>query len=241
MSSLFLFDVDGTLTLPRKRMSTRFAELFDSLVDRERVYLVSGSDIGKIREQVPHSILERCAGIFASSANEYWIGSMLQHENVYVPSNAVLHLLNAAIEQSDYETKTGKHIEHRPGMINFSIVGRNATDEQRKEYNSWDKKTQERKRLSEQLLNKHPELDVKVGGEISIDIYPMGLDKSQAVQYLREEYGNCQIVFFGDRTDEDGNDYSVVREMSPTDIVHAVESCEDTYQILKNYLGYEDE
>jgi phosphomannomutase len=241
MESIFLFDVDGTLTPPRKKMSIEFAQLFGALVDQEKVYLVSGSDIEKIREQVPHSILERCTGIFASSANEYWIGSNLQYENVYAPSTTVIRFLNDSIDKSEYKTKTGKHIEHRPGMLNFSIVGRNATHEQRSEYNKWDRESQERKKIATELMARHPELDAKVGGEISIDICPLGLDKSQAVQYLREEYGSCQIVFFGDRTDEEGNDYSVVREMSSIDIVHAVESCEDTYQILKNYLGYENE
>jgi phosphomannomutase len=241
MESIFLFDVDGTLTLPRKRMSVEFAQLFDILVDQEGVYLVSGSDIEKIKEQVPHSILERCSGIFASSANEFWIGSKLQYENVYAPSDGVIEFLTDSLASSEYGTKTGKHIEHRPGMINFSTVGRSATSKQRAEYNRWDRGSQERKKIATELMAKHPELDVKVGGEISIDIYPVGLDKSQAVQYLREEYGGCQIVFFGDRTDKEGNDYSVVKEMSSIDIVHAVESCEDTYQILKNYLGYENE
>lgn len=241
MTSLFLFDVDGTLTSPRKKMTTKFAKLFDLLVNKEEVYLVSGSDIGKIREQVPRDILNRCGGIFASSANEFWICDNMQYENTYVPSVTVLKFLADSLELSEYKTKTGKHIEHRPGMINFSTVGRRATDEQREEYNKWDKRNGERKNIATSLVEKHPELDAKVGGEISIDIYPTGLDKSQAVHYLRAEFGACQIVFFGDRTDKEGNDYSVVREMTSRDIVHAVEDCEDTYRILKNYLGYTNE
>lgn len=241
MQSIFLFDVDGTLTPPREKMSDSFARLFELLVHQEKTYLVSGSDIAKLREQIPQHLLTACTGVFASSANEFWISEKVQYENVYVPSPEITRFLVSSLSSSEYDTKTGNHIEHRPGMINFSVVGRNATAEQRKAYNEWDKVTHERKKLAVKLMSEHPELDVKVGGEISIDIYPRGLDKSQAVHYLREEYGKCQIVFFGDRTDEEGNDYSVVREMSPTDIVHAVESCEDTYQILKNYLGYEDE
>lgn len=241
MTSIFLFDVDGTLTLPRKKMTTKFAKLFDLLVDREEVYLVSGSDIEKIREQVPHDILNRCRGVFASSANEFWIHDNMQYKNTYVPSVSVLRSLAYSLELSEYGTKAGKHVEHRPGMINFSTVGRAATDEQRSEYSKWDKRVGERKNIVRSLKEKHPELDAKIGGEISIDIYPIGLDKSQAVHYLRTEFGVCQIIFFGDRTDEEGNDYSVVEEMTPRDIVHAVKSCEDTYKILKNYLGYEDE
>lgn len=241
MQSIFLFDVDGTLTLPRKKMTTKFAKLFNLLVNKEEVYLVSGSDMKKIREQVPHDILNKCGGIFASSANEFWICDKKQHENTYVPSTSVLKFLADSLKLSKYEIRTGKHIEHRPGMINFSIVGRGATNEQREEYSKWDKRVGERSNIATNLMEKHPGLDAKIGGEISIDIYPVGLDKSQAVHYLRTEFGVCQIIFFGDRTDEEGNDYSVVEEMTSRDIVHAVKNCEDTYKILKNYLGCKNE
>lgn len=237
MKKIFLFDVDGTLTAPRKKMSVRFTELFNSFINREEVYLVSGSDIGKIREQIPDEILDKCEGIFASSANEYWIHDEVQYENTYVPSKNIVEFLVGSLNSSRYGTKTGKHIETRPGMLNFSIVGRNATDEQREKYSMWDRESSERKKIAIRLMENHPELDAKIGGEISIDIYPRGLDKAQAVHYLREEHGSRPIIFFGDRTGEDGNDYSVVKEMTPTDIVHAVNNCEDTYNILKDYLG----
>ena len=54
---VFLFDVDGTLTPPRQPMGDAFAYSFRHLVKDELVYIVSGSDIRKIREQVPEDIL----------------------------------------------------------------------------------------------------------------------------------------------------------------------------------------
>ena len=80
-------------------------------------------------------------------------------------------------------------------------------------------------------------IDVKVGGQISIDIYPRGLDKAQSVEYVRDMYGDCSIVFFGDRTDKDGNDYSVTQVVKEGDVIHPVESDEDTYLILESYMG----
>ena len=35
--------------------------------------------------------------------------------------------------------RSGKHIEERPGLVNFSVVGRNATFGERKLYIEYDK------------------------------------------------------------------------------------------------------
>jgi phosphomannomutase len=234
---LFLFDVDGTITPPRKKMTPEFKKVFKRLVKGYPVYLVSGSDIQKIREQVPNSILRHCSGIFASSANEYWIDDKVQYENVYIPCEKIVKQLEDFLNTSKYEVRTSNHIEHRPGMLNFSVVGRNADDDQRTKYADWDKKSGERTKMAVSLMVNHPEIDVKIGGEISIDIYPRGLDKSQAVTWLRAEFPSDHIVFFGDRTDEEGNDYSVVTSLGPHDVVHPVESHENTYDILKSYIG----
>jgi len=235
---IFVFDVDGTLTPPRQPMSDNFKEVFDKLVTNEDVYLVSGSDIEKIREQVPENILSRCKGVFGSSANELWIGDSEVYRNIYIPEKSLVNKLKTFLKKSDYKTRTGRHIENRPGMINFSIIGRNATLEQRKEYHKWDIKSQERKKMAVSLMVSNPEVTVSVGGEISIDIYPIGLDKSQAISYIKDEYGeDCpKIHFFGDKTGPHGNDYSAVCALSDNDVAHPVQSYRQTLEILKTFL-----
>ena len=49
----FLFDIDGTLTEPRQLMDSEFANWFKDWVSEHDVYLVSGSDLPKIQEQIP--------------------------------------------------------------------------------------------------------------------------------------------------------------------------------------------
>lgn len=237
MNRIFLFDVDGTLTPPREKMTPKFERLFRKLVKANKVYLVSGSDVPKIKEQIPEDILNECRGIFGSSANEFWIGDERKYENMFVPSQEIVEELENLLATSKYKGCTSNHIEYRPGMINFSIVGRSANKEQRKDYARWDKKNQERKRMAVSLMTKFPEIDVKVGGEISIDIYPIGLDKSQAIEYINANHDYVSIHFFGDRTDPEGNDYSAMRATGENDIVHAVDNYHDTYSILKEYIG----
>ena len=56
-NSCFIFDVDGTLTDARQPMDAEFETFFKSWMQDKNVYLVSGSDLEKIEEQVfviPH-------------------------------------------------------------------------------------------------------------------------------------------------------------------------------------------
>ena len=236
MERIFLFDVDGTLTNPRELMHPDFEKPFRELVANNVVYLASGSDLGKIQEQVPADILERCAGVFSSSANQLNIGSQLVYKNELTIPEELSNFLNSSIEKSKYETKTGNHIEHRPGMINFSIVGRNANNEQRKEYYTWDARELERKKIAILLMATFPNLDVKIGGEISIDIYPEGHDKRQSVKFIKETHPDAVIRFFGDKTGEDGNDYSVVISLGDKDKVHSVRKYQETKKLILSYL-----
>jgi len=236
MDKIYLFDVDGTLTEPRQPMTQDFANLFRILVASNIVYLVSGSDIEKLREQVPKDILDSCAGIFSSSANQFNIGTDLIYENELEVEEELQQFLEGFLEKSQYKTKTGNHIEHRPGMINFSVVGRNATQDEREEYYNWDRRKLERKKFAVILMAHFPSMDAKIGGEISVDIYPKGYDKRQSVYYLREEHPGKKICFFGDKTDKYGNDYSVVISLTGDDNLHSVVNYLQTKEIISSYL-----
>ena len=106
MGSVFLFDVDGTLTMPRERMTQDFANLFRVLVGGNLVYLVSGSDLDKLKEQVPKDILDSCAGIFSSSANQLDIGDELIYENELEVEQELQDFLDTFVQNSKSETKT---------------------------------------------------------------------------------------------------------------------------------------
>tara|TARA_R110000824_G_scaffold131930_1_gene294214 strand:+ start:467 stop:1252 length:786 start_codon:yes stop_codon:yes gene_type:complete len=233
---IFLFDVDGTLTPPRQAMADEMTTVFREVLATSKVFLASGSDLKKIKEQVPADILSKCDGIFSCSANQFHIGGELQYENQFIPDEKLVEQLEKLIEGSPYSIRTGNHIEYRPGMINFSIVGRNASMAERKAYSKWDEKNQERKRMAVLLMAFVPGLDIKIGGQISIDIYPSGYDKSQAVNYLKKSYPDEPIFFFGDRTDRHGNDYSAAQALGSKDRVFPVRNYLKTQELLKFYL-----
>ena len=130
---------------------------------------------------------------------------------------------------SAYLNKTGSHIEHRVGLCNFSVVGRNANLAERADYFEWDNYTRERKNIARKLNLEFPEIHASIAGETGIDIYKSGSGKEQLIHLFNDE-----IYFFGDRMDVDGNDYSLAQAIVHNNRgkVYPVSSWENTWEIL---------
>ena len=234
MQPIYLFDVDGTLTPARQPMTKVFEDFFVEWLRDKQMYLISGSDLKKIEQQLSPEVMSRCSGVFSCMANRYYRDGELVYSNEFKPSRELLHDLEEITKESNYPVKVGRHVEVRPGMINFSIVGRNATKEQRKSYAKYDGGERERHKIVEKIGSKYPELEFAVGGEISIDIYPKGRDKAQAVDVLKRRHGNSPLIFMGDRTEYPGNDHGIVKELQKYENCQwfQVDSWEDTQRNL---------
>ena len=50
-------------------------------------------------------------------------------------------------------------------------------------------------------------LQVSVGGQTSVDIFPKGWDKTYCLQFITNDYSD--ILFFGDKCYPGGNDYEI--------------------------------
>ena len=210
MSKIYIFDVDGTLTPSRLRMTEEFAKFFDEWSSKNKYYLVTGSDLEKTKEQLPIAYIDRAKSIFTCCGNQQWIKNELVYDNKFKVTKKLNKLLGTIMSNSQYPYRYGNHIEDRDSMVNFSIVGRDCTQEQRDEYYKWDKENGERKIIAQAVREKFPDLDAVIGGQISIDIYPKGMDKSQILKHIENiENFYCpdEYIFIGDRTMEGGNDY----------------------------------
>jgi len=131
------------------------------------------------------------------------------------------------LEKSPFYGQAENNIDERTGMINISAIGRSATVNQRQIYYQYDQNVGERKRIVEELSSMYPRLEFSIGGEISIDIYPKGKDKSQALKDMEGE-----TIFFGDKC-ESGNDYLIAKKSNK---YYNVDSWEKTYEILNKML-----
>ena len=55
MNKIYIFDVDGTLTPSRQKMTEEFKNFFLSWSEKNFFFLVSGSDLPKLQEQIDDS------------------------------------------------------------------------------------------------------------------------------------------------------------------------------------------
>ena len=195
MSKIFIFDVDGTLTPSRQKMTEEFREFFEQWAIKNNFYLVTGSDIVKLQEQM-NGLEIHSSGIFTCCGNQMWESDPAIHprhcdliyENEFKPPNTLLTFLGQKIRESETPVKANNHIEDRGSMLNFSTVGRNCTLVERSKYFGWDNRVGERKKIAKQIIEGWPELDAVIGGQISIDIYPKGYDKSQVLKHIEDKY-----------------------------------------------------
>jgi phosphomannomutase len=243
MGKIYIFDVDGTLTPSRLRMTEEFAKYFDKWSERNNYYLVTGSDLDKTKEQLPTAYIDRAEAIFTCCGNQMWRDNELIYDNKFELTSKLKNALDIVLMSSSYPHRYGNHIEDRGSMVNFSIVGRNCNQEQREHFFKWDNEKGERKKISTFLKNKFKDLDAVLGGQISIDIYPKGMDKSQIFEHIETDFAipfsePNEYIFIGDRTKEGGNDYPLAKLMEETNNCYTFQTngWKQTQEILENLI-----
>lgn len=236
-----LFDVDGTLTAPRQAATAKMLEFMQQLRKVITVGVVGGSDLVKISEQLGAGVINDYDYVFSENGlvahkNGKLIGtqslkSFLGEEKLKELINFALHY----IADLDIPIKRGTFIEFRSGMLNVSPIGRNCSQEERDEFEKYDKVHDIRPKMVSVLREKfaHLNLTFSIGGQISFDVFPQGWDKTYCLQYLDEFR---EIHFFGDKTYKGGNDYEIYE--SARTVGHTVTSPKDTAnQCTKLFLG----
>jgi len=229
----WVFDVDGTLTPSRQKMNEEFRNWFITFCGTYSVYLVTGSDREKTIEQVGHEVYNACKRVYNCSGNDVWEQDKHLYTNELNPSEDLLLTLSTHLEQSEFPIRTGNHIEKRPGLINFNIIGRNATLEQRALYVKWDNEYSEREKIAKTLEIQFSEYEFSIAGETGIDITRKGKNKSQIIKDF-DQY--LTIRFFGDRMTPGGNDIELGITVAslPNGYIYPVKNWEDTWDLLKN-------
>ena len=238
MDRIFMFDIDGTLTPSRLQMTEKFAKFFDKWSNENKYYLVTGSDLDKTKEQLPIAYIDRAEAIFTCCGNQMWRDDELIYDNKFELTSKLKNTLEVVLMSNQYPHRYGNHIEDRGSMVNFSIVGRNCTQEQREHFFKWDEEKGERKKISTFLKHKFKDLDAVLGGQISIDIYPKGMDKSQIFNVIEQErlVQPDEYIFIGDRTERGGNDYPLAVLMDNTENCdfYQTDGWEHTKEILES-------
>ena len=145
-----------------------------------------------------------------------------------VGEEVIKRLINFSLKyiaEIDIPIKRGTFIEYRKGMINLSPIGRNCSQAERNQFVIWDRDEKIREKFVTALRENFSDtsLQFSIGGQISIDVFPRGWDKTHCLRFI-EQYQT--VHFFGDKTDPGGNDHEIYA--SERTIGHKVSSPEDT-------------
>uniref|UniRef100_A0A3Q3L821 Phosphomannomutase n=2 Tax=Mastacembelus armatus TaxID=205130 RepID=A0A3Q3L821_9TELE len=237
-STLCLFDVDGTLTAARQRVTPDMAEFLQNLRTLVRVGVVGGSDLSKIKEQLGDDVIQKVDYVFAENGLvAYRNGELLSVKSIqaHMGEELLQDFINFCLNymaKIKLPKKRGTFIEFRNGMLNICPIGRSCSQEERKEFYELDQKEKIREKfvsvLKEEFKGKG--LSFSIGGQISFDVFPDGWDKRYCLGIVEKD-NYSTIHFFGDKTKPGGNDYEIYCD--PRTIGHEVSSPEQTRQLCQ--------
>lgn len=241
---LCLFDVDGTLTKHRQVITEDMKTfMLNQVKPRVHIGLVSGSDYDKIVEQMGG---EHVTNLFdyvfcENGVMQYRNGKLTSQQSIlkFVGEEKLQKLINFSLgymSKLDLPAKRGNFIEFRTSMINICPVGRSCSQAEREEFAEYDTKHKIRDKFVAALQKQFPDYSLMfaLGGQISVDVFPIGWDKTYCLDHVVDANYD-EIHFFGDKTFPGGNDYEIYEDERT--IGHQVTSADDTKEQLKQYLN----
>ncbi|KAF9132860.1 Phosphomannomutase [Mortierella sp. 14UC] len=239
--TICLFDVDGPLTPARLYISKEMEQTLAELRKKCVIGYVSGSDLSKQVEQLGPNVLKNFDYCFSENGlTAYKLGEQLASQSFigYLGEERYKKLVNFVlryIADLDIPIKRGTFVEFRNGMINISPIGRNCSHPERIAFEKYDLEHKLREKFVTALQNEFPDygLTYSIGGQISMDVFPTGWDKTYCLRHIEHENFKT-IHFFGDKTFKGGNDYEIFSH--PLVTGHTVVNALDTERILKGLL-----
>jgi len=251
-----LFDMDGTLTEPRKPFASTLSSPLRQLARLAEIGIVTGSDSPLLQEQMQPVLTDNsiryslhvlpCNGtqylkppVFPSEPHSLTESNSMQKQMGKVAWRRLMEIIiNQQLRASELDIPLSGHfINNRESLINWCPIGRSATDKERKMFERFDKKYKFRKRVLNELRSELTSatidnVTVKLGGETSFDIYPTGWDKTYSLRYFE----NSTVWFVGDRAQSPkGNDYEIFKSCEPRS--YHTSSPENTVDIIEEIIN----
>lgn len=225
---LIAFDLDGTLAPSKSHFHDRMVNLFDRLLEKYHVCVISGGKYELFQRQFLSQItkeedcLERLHLMPTSGTRYYkfekgkWVEKYAENFTAEQKKKIIKALEEGVLESGYKVDKTyGDTIEDRDSQITLSILGQEIVAELGEEgvriKEEWDPDAVKKTIIRDIVAKKIPEFEVRAAGSTSIDITRPGIDKAYGMKKLMEYTGFTKedILFMGDRIVPGGNDYAV--------------------------------
>ena len=223
MKKLLAFDLDDTLAITKSPITDRMAELLGQALEHFDVCIISGGKFEQFQKQVVEQadfspIALRRLHLMPTCGTRYYRFNEthndweLQYAEdlTAVQKKQIIAALESSAKELGYweEAPAGDIIEDRESQITYSALGQQAKPEDKYK---WDPSGEKKQTLRAAVAKKLPDFEVRAGGSTSIDITRPGIDKAYGMQKLIDmlDISRDDILFFGDKLQEGGNDYPV--------------------------------
>ena len=108
----FIFDVDGTLTLSRKKIDPDFLSFFLEFASNYDVYLVTGSNREKTIEQITHEMYCACKRVYNCAGNDVYEQDTIFFRNDWELPNDARSFLQDELDYSVFPIRTGTPVSY---------------------------------------------------------------------------------------------------------------------------------
>jgi phosphomannomutase len=223
MKKVIAFDLDGTLAPSKSPLPDRISELFEVLLDNYHLCVISGGKFEQFQKQLLANLkaspakLERLH-LMPTCGTRYYTFDVAASEwqQVYAEDfsdhqkQEIIASLKDAVHELGYDKEKtwGEQIEDRGSQITFSALGQEAPVDAKE---AWDPDMKKKLAIRDLVAPRIPNFEVRAGGATSIDVTKLGIDKAYGMNKLMAMLGvdREDILFFGDKLQEGGNDYPV--------------------------------
>jgi HAD superfamily hydrolase (TIGR01484 family) len=254
MKKLIAFDLDGTLAPSKSLLDPTMADLLNQLLEHFEVLIISGGKYELFQRQVLTQITQdpgllKKLHLMPTSGTRYYTYDEalndwhLNYAEDFSPEQKqkIIAALTEGFEKSGFkpEKAYGEFIEDRDSQITLSVMGQEIVaqlgEEGLKLKEEWDKDNAKKLAICKIVQPLIPEFEVRAAGVTSIDVTLPGVDKAYGMKKLMEATGIAKedILFFGDKVVEGGNDLPVY-EMGVDTI--AIHNWQNTAQVLNGIL-----
>ena len=252
MKSIILFDMDGTLTPPRRKIEKDVIAALEKKSKDFDIGIVTGSDFDYVMQQCNDlfkmsSIDPSSIHIFPCNGTKRYLWKYTKYELTHsvdmikkIGEPDYKKILHTAIDlQSEIMMfytgmpLTGTFFQYRGTLLNWCPIGRIANQDQREAWKKLDKDFDIRAEYMQQLQTCIDSSDVDaivaLGGSTSFDIYPAGWDKTYVMRHL-DNYD--KVFFVGDKCREGGNDKALFDLLSKKNASFETCSPQETIKII---------
>tara|TARA_R100000734_G_scaffold15766_1_gene11914 strand:- start:767 stop:1474 length:708 start_codon:yes stop_codon:yes gene_type:complete len=226
----FVFDMDGTLTESSCKIDVGFKKFLMQFFENNSCAIITGAEMQSIIFQLSADLVSKAEWLFACNGEHIVHKGKTIFKGRWILKPSAKRYLENFVRDSSFPYRTGYHFDDRIGMCNFSVLGRNATPEQRRHYIAWDIATNERQNIAKKFNNRFNNIKARVAGETGIDITHSHAGKASLLKYINKE----EVKFFGDKMDRRGNDFPLANRLQKSQRF-PVTNWKDTYSLLHQY------